>query len=162
MKKFCFFLLILYFAAGSRSLAETKQVVVGSKSFTENVILGELATNLIRSAGVDVQHQRGLGSTRILWSALLARNIDIYADYTGTIRHEIPARLNLSTDHEMVSALAEKGISITKPFGFNNTYAIGVKENLARTNSIQAISELAKFPDFAFGFSNEFMDRKDG
>ena len=66
-----------------------QQFAVGSKKFTESVILGELLTLLARDAGANVRHEAQLGGTRILWNALLAGEIDIYPEYTGTIVKEI-------------------------------------------------------------------------
>jgi osmoprotectant transport system permease protein len=65
------------------------EVHVGSKQFTESVILGEIATQLIRQAGVRAIHSAGLGGTRMLWSALLSGDIDAYPEYTGTLAQEI-------------------------------------------------------------------------
>jgi osmoprotectant transport system permease protein len=67
--------------------AET--VVIGSKNFTESVVLGEIARLAAREHGVEAQHRRSLGGTRILWRALLGGDIDAYPEYTGTLTHEL-------------------------------------------------------------------------
>ena len=67
----------------------TEPVRVGSKAFTESVILGELATQLGNNAGIPTIHRSQLGGTRVLWEALLAGQIDIYPEYTGTIIQEL-------------------------------------------------------------------------
>ncbi|MFN7975962.1 MAG: glycine betaine ABC transporter substrate-binding protein, partial [Acidobacteriota bacterium] len=64
---------------------------VGSKKFTESVILGEIVTQLAVSQGIAVEHRRELGGTQILWKGLLAGEIDVYPEYTGTIIEEILA-----------------------------------------------------------------------
>src|SRR5580693_5390507 len=64
-------------------------VRVGSKAFTESVILAELATQLGNAAGVPATHQKQLGGTRVLWEALLSGQIDAYPEYTGTIIQEL-------------------------------------------------------------------------
>ena len=69
-------------SAGDDSGPEVK---VGSKKFTESVILGEIAADLAKTAGAKVVHRRELGGTRVLWDALLKGEIDIYPEYTGTI-----------------------------------------------------------------------------
>ncbi|HEY1685175.1 MAG TPA: glycine betaine ABC transporter substrate-binding protein [Tepidisphaeraceae bacterium] len=136
-------------------------VRVGSKAFTESVILGELATQLGNNAGVATIHRSQLGGTRLLWEALLSGQIDIYPEYTGTIIQElIPGTAKDTAAIE--AALKERGIGMTQPLGFNDTYALGVPENLARKLNLHSISDLGKYPLLRFGFSNEFLNRKDG
>lgn len=140
----------------------TVEISVGSKKFTENVILGEIVTQLARSEGLSVRHRRELGGTRVLWNGLLRGDIDVYPDYTGTIRREILQQYNLDTEAEVRARLAEFGLRMGPPLGFNNTYAIGMKEAKAERLGITRISDLKRFPDLKFGFTNEFMDREDG
>lgn len=152
-------LLLLSF---STAFAQTPpSVVVGSKKFTENVILGEIAAQLARYTGIEAKHRDGLGGTRVLWNALLAGDLDVYPEYTGTLLQEIFAGENVTAD-ELAEALAERGIRMTEPLGFNNTYALGMQEERARRLGIASISDLREHPDLRFGFSNEFMDRADG
>ena len=138
------------------------QVRVGSKKFTESVILGELLTQLAASTGAEAEHRSELGGTRILWSALKRGEIDLYPEYTGTLSKEILAGSDASTIDEIRAALVPEEIVVSEPLGFNNTYVLGMKEELAEERRIRAISDLARHPDLRFGFSNEFMDRKDG
>ena len=139
----------------------TEPVRVGSKAFTESVILGELATQLGNDAGTPTIHRSQLGGTRVLWEALLAGQIDIYPEYTGTIIQElIPGTSSDSAAIE--AALHQRGIGMTRPLGFNDTYALGVPETLARQLSLHTISDLREHPLLRFGFSNEFLSRKDG
>ena len=63
-------------------------ITVGSKSFTESVILGEMLRHLVRQAGIEANHRRQLGGTRVLWNALLSGEIDAYPEYTGTLMQE--------------------------------------------------------------------------
>jgi osmoprotectant transport system permease protein len=136
-------------------------VFVGSKVFTESVILGELATQLARSAGVDAVHRSQLGGTRILWDALIAGQIDVYPEYTGTIAQElIPGAP--STIDGLRAALAQHQIGMTDSLGFDDTYALGMPKALADTLNIRSISDLRAHPQLRFGFSNEFLNRKDG
>ena len=137
-------------------------VKVGSKKFTESVILGEMVAHLLRSEGYETDHRRELGGTRVLWSALLKGDIDAYSEYTGTISKEILADQGLRTEAQIRDALAAKGVRMTRPLGFNNTYALGMKRARAEELGIQTISDLRRHPDLALGFSNEFMDRGDG
>ena len=71
--------------------SQMTEVKVGSKKFTESVILGELVTRLTESAGAQAVHEKELGGTQVLWKALLRGDIDVYPEYTGTISHEILA-----------------------------------------------------------------------
>ncbi len=139
-----------------------QEVTVGSKKFTESVILGELIGHLARDADVTVEHRRELGGTRVLWGALLNGDIDAYAEYTGTISQEIFANQGVETEEQMRAALEARGIRMAKPLGFNNTYALGMTEAEAERRSILTISDIKKHPDLAIGFGNEFMDRGDG
>lgn len=137
----------------------SEPVKIGSKSFTESVVIGELASGLARSTGVDVEHRRELGGTRVLWEALLAGEIDAYPEYTGTLSEEIfegmPAEV-------LPAELAKLGLSITAPIGFNNTYALGTTKESARKLRLSKLSDLAALDHVRLGFSTEFMERKDG
>ncbi len=137
-------------------------IKVGSKKFTENVVLGEMITQLIKQKNIPAEHLKEIGGTRILWNALLNGDIDIYPEYTGTIKEEILAGKNIQDDTRLKSYLDSIGIEMSKPLGFNDTYAIGMKKEKAEELGIEEVSDLKKFPDLKFGFSNEFMDRKDG
>src|SRR5690554_3306520 len=112
----------------SPAAEETAGVIVGSKPFTESVILGEIATQVIRNQGIEARHRDQLGGTRLLWQALLNGEIDLYPEYTGTLMEEILAtRLRDRRDLAALrQALAEQGIRISEPLGFNNTYALGM------------------------------------
>jgi osmoprotectant transport system permease protein len=142
--------------------SSAESVRVGSKAFTESVILAELATQLGREAGADVVHRRQLGGTRVLWEALLRGEIDAYPDYTGTIVQEILAGQDLKTEDDLRRSLAERGVGMTRSLGFNDTYALGMLEPVAQRLGVRSISDLRQHPELRFGFSNEFMDRKDG
>ena len=155
-------LLIVFINLLSISFTQSdKTIKTGSKKFTENVILSEIVTQLARSNNVNSIHIRELGGTRILWNALLKGEIDIYPDYTGTIIEEILADENV-TYKNLKDKLSKHGIGIVYPLGFNNTYAIGMKTEEAEKSGIEEISDLRKHPNLKFGFTNEFMDRKDG
>ena len=147
------------FAITGQSATEIK---VGSKAFTESVILGDLVTQIAETTGSSVKYQKALGGTRILWSSLLRGEIDIYPEYTGTLIQEILAKKKISSDEELKRVLAGMGIIMSQPLGFNNTYALGMKEDVAEKLGIRRISDLKRYPDLRFGFTNEFMSRGDG
>jgi len=145
------------------AFAQATPVRIGSKVFTESVILGELARATAQQAGVDAVHQRELGGTSILWKALQQGDIDVYSEYTGTITHELLK--NVAPDAD-IPTLRERlkplGIGITDSLGFNNTYAVGMLESKAAQLHISKLSDLTAHPELRFGFSNEFIDRADG
>lgn len=138
-------------------------VRIGSKQFTESVVLGEVARLGAQQAGVDATHQRELGGTRILWSALQHGDIDAYPEYTGTLTQELLKNVAPNAD---IATLREKlkplGLGITDSLGFSDTYAIGMLETTAAKLGIARLSDLTRHPELRLGFSNEFMDRQDG
>ena len=151
--------LVIYWPSASRAGEDIK---IGSKAFTESVILGEVLAHLARETGVSVHHHRQLGGTRVLWDALLAGEIDIYPEYTGTITNEILSGDGLVNEKDIRTALEKYGLAMTAPIGFNNTYAIGMLEETANRLGITKISDLRGNPELSFGFGNEFLDRGDG
>lgn len=135
---------------------------VGSKKFTEGVILGEIARLALDRAGVPAKHRRELGGSRILWDALKASEIDVYPDYTGTLRFEILSGRHLRSDADLPRALAAEGIAMSRPIGFSNGYALAMRADVARRLGLATISDLAKHPELKIGLSSEFVDRQDG
>ena len=137
-------------------------IIVGSKRFTESVILGEIVTQLAGARGAAAEHRREIGGTRLLFTALELGEIDVYPEYTGTIAREILSGENLRSDDDIRAALAKRGIVMTAPLGFNNTYVIGVRPQTADELGLAAISDLRGHGNLRFGFTNEFMNRGDG
>jgi osmoprotectant transport system permease protein len=156
MKKLC--VLLAFFA----SFAYGEEIRIGSKAFTESIILGEIALQAAKSLGYSAKHKAQLGGTGVVWSALLNGEIDVYAEYSGTLMRETLARENLRTLSELRNYLHRLGLQMSDPLGFNNTYALAMKADRARELGIQKISDLQKFPSLRFGFSEEFMERSDG
>jgi osmoprotectant transport system permease protein len=168
MQRWSFILIAfpLFFAAEAFG---AERVVIGSKSYNEPIILGEMVTHLAKQAGVDAVHRAELGGTQVLYQALLKGDIDLYFDYTGTLSKEIFAGEQIRDDDELRSALAKKGVRMGEPLGFNNTYALGMKEERAAALGIKAISDLRKLAEtnvevkkLKLGVSEEFVQRKDG
>ncbi len=136
--------------------AETLKV--GSKRFTESYILGEV---IVRTAG-DATHRPGLGNTGILVSALKSGSIDLYPEYTGTIAKEI---LKLGGNPGLAAinaALVPMGLGAATPLGFNNSYALAMREERAQALGIRSLGDLAKHPALKLGLSQEFLGRSDG
>lgn len=137
-------------------------VRVASKQFTESVLLGELAAQLARDAGATVEHRGGLGGTRVLWEALQRGDVDLYPEYSGTLLREILAGERLPDAAALGAALAARGVALTAPLGFENTYALGMRRARARALGVRRISDLASHPGLRLAFTNEFLDRADG
>lgn len=138
-------------------------VSIGSKKFTESVLLGWMATHVMRADRVSVIHREELGGSRFLWDALVRGDIDAYPEYTGTLRREILANRSIAPPSDSLrSVLAEYGVAMTDPLGFNNTYALGMRADRADSLGIRTIGDLRAHPSLQLGFSNEFMDRSDG
>jgi osmoprotectant transport system permease protein len=134
---------------------------IGSKRFTESYILGELLVQTAAPAG-PAEHKAGLGNTGILHAALRSGAIDVYPEYTGTIAREI---LKLEGDpslSELNAALAPLGLAASVPLGFNNSYALGVREEVAQKLQLRSISAMAAHGALRLGLSQEFLARKDG
>jgi osmoprotectant transport system permease protein len=139
-------------------------IVVGSKAFTEGYVLGEIAAQTIESAStVPVTRKLGMGSTGILFEALKSGGIDVYSDYTGTLSEAILKRPDLKSIEDIQQALLAMDLVMSGPLGFDDTYALAVKESFAEQHQLHSISDLAGVEGkIRAAFSYEFMDRKDG
>jgi osmoprotectant transport system permease protein len=138
------------------------QTVIGSKVFTESVVLAELGTQLLQTKGIDASHQRELGGTTVLWSGMLRGDIDCYPEYTGTLRAEIFAGELIESDDQLRAAMARANVWASPPLGFNNTYVLGMRKDVAQRSSISRLSDLRAQPQLRLAFSNEFLERADG
>jgi osmoprotectant transport system permease protein len=137
-------------------------VRIGSKKFTESVVLADMATRLADSAGAHAIHRQELGGTRILWDALRAGEIDIYPEYTGTLMREILADEHLRDGDDLRRALAARDLRMSRSLGFEDTYALGMQPETAKRLGIRSISDLAAHANLRFGLSHEFLNRSDG
>ncbi|GAC1348208.1 MAG: glycine betaine ABC transporter substrate-binding protein [Myxococcales bacterium] len=150
------------FACVAQPAGAQPPVRIGSKAFTESVILGEVATRLVGGAGIPVLHRRELGSTRVLWNALRAGEIDAYPEYTGTIAQELLPGFAGKDEASLRAALERQGVAMSRSLGFDDTYAIGLRRETAERLGIAKLSDLARHPALKLAFSHEFMDRSDG
>jgi osmoprotectant transport system permease protein len=139
-------------------------IVVGSKAFTEGYVMGEIAAEAIESASpVTVDRKLGMGSTGILFQALKSGAIDLYPDYTGTLSEAILKRPELKSVTDIQQAMLGLGLVVSDSLGFNDTYALAVKDSFAEKNNLHSLSDLARMQGkIRSAFSYEFMDRKDG
>jgi len=161
---------VLALAAGAMFAALPRQdrIVVGSKNFTEQVILGELLSQAIeRYAGLPVDRRLNLGGTFICDRALRSGDIDAYVEYSGTALTAVfkqPVNRNASFVLDTVRRLyADAGVTMLAPLGFDNTFAILVRGSDARSRRLERLSELARYaPEWRAAFGYEFLERTDG
>lgn len=148
--------------------AVEKNVVVGSKRFTESYILGEILNLTLRDAGVQAVHRQGLGNTAIVTQALTTGQIDIYPEYTGTILREILKRPETQASlSELNTWLKPKQLKVAIPLGFNNTYALAMRADQAKALGLKKISDVINLPAeqqsaLRIALSPEFKTRTDG
>jgi osmoprotectant transport system permease protein len=138
-------------------------VRVGSKSFTESYVIAEIVARIIEETGeAPVERRFGLGGTGIVYGALASGEIDVYPEYTGTIGRAIlndPAVTDLPSLRPPMRA---RGLIISEPLGFANTYALAVRRDTAARLGLRAISDLARHPGLTGAFDPGFLDRDDG
>jgi osmoprotectant transport system permease protein len=142
-------------------------VVVGSKNFTEQVVLGELLAQAIEAEGVSVARRLNLGGTFICDQGLRSGQIDLYVEYTGTA---VTAVFHEDVPHDPRQAFeraralyAKDGLTALDPLGFNNTFAVIVRASDARTLGLTSIDDLHRVVDrWTPGFGHEFLQRADG
>jgi osmoprotectant transport system permease protein len=162
MKRLIFLALALVLLAVVPRSRERYGLRVGSKKFTESVILGEMAVQLLSGVGERASHLSELGGTRVVFDALKRGEIDVYPEYTGTLRQEIYADRPAATDEDLRKLLADDGIVMSKSLGFSNNYALAMRAETAKKLGIKTIADLARRPEVRLGLSNEFLDRADG
>ena len=155
-------LMAVLMLAFTGATVKADQIVIGSKVFTESVILAEITVQLLDESGHESTHRRELGGTRVLWSALTRGDVDCYPEYSGTLRAEIFTDRSLESRAALREALTAAGVWSSPPLGFNNTYVLGMRRDRANELGLKRMSQLAEHPDLRFGFSNEFMQRADG
>ena len=134
-----------------------ERIRIGSKRFTESYILGEI---LARATGGE--HKPGLGNTGIVLAALKTGAIDAYPEYTGTIAAEIVHLPGNAGLEELNRALAAQGLAASIGLGFNNSYALAMREERAAALGIRTVADLARHARLRFGLSQEFLGRADG
>lgn len=162
---------VLSAAVGTPAQAQ-EPVKVGSKRFTESYVLGEIVRQTLERTGQAATHRQGLGNTAILKQALSSGQIDVYPEYTGTIVRELlkrnpPADAPPPTLAELNEWLAPLGLKAAVPLGFNNTYALAMREADAARLRVDSIAALARLPATEAarlrpGLSHEFLVRADG
>jgi len=160
----CAIILIVYFAVGGSS----GRIAVGSKDFTEQVILGEILAQTIENiTRLQVTRRFDLGGN-LAHEALVAGEIDTYVEYTGTALLAILKSQPITDPAEVLRRVkqdyAERfKVEWTEPLGFNNTFAVLVRGEDANKFNLKTISDAAKIsPQWRAGFGQDFMSRADG
>jgi len=149
--------------------SHSNRIVIGSKNFTESLMLGEIMAQLIESRmHITVERRFYLAGSYICQQAILAGRIDIYPEYTGTALTAI-LKQKVGGDragvYQRVKSEYETrfGLTLGPPFGFNNTFAMEIRGDDARRLKLKTLSEAAAFtPQWQAGFGYEFMERPDG
>jgi len=161
-------LLVVLIAAALYGTSRRETIVVGSKNFTEQVILGELVAQAIeREGGVDVVRKLNLGGTFVCDRGIRAGELDVYVEYTGTavsaVFHQAVPRDPRVAFERARDLYAPAGVTVLNPLGFNNTFAILVRSSDARARGLRTIDDLrAAASGWTPGFGYEFLQRDDG
>jgi glycine betaine/choline ABC-type transport system substrate-binding protein len=159
-------LLLLLFAALACRQAENRSIRIGSKNFSEQVILGEIAAQGLEARGVRVDRRLNLGGTFVCHQAITAGELDVYPEYTGTAFTAILKRRPVSDPAavraEVAAAYRRWKLLWSPSLGFENTFALVVRGDDARRLGLRRISDLAAHPEIRPGFGYEFLEREDG
>ncbi|MCB1643948.1 MAG: ABC transporter permease subunit [Pseudomonadales bacterium] len=140
-----------------------EKLVVASKNFNEGYLLGELMAQVLENHGYEVERRFGLGGTLVCYEALLAGEVDVYGEYTGTLAQAILKVDDLAPDRARLNTLLhDSPVEVLDSLGFNNTYAIALKAGLSRSLNVTKISDLALHNELTYAFSLEFLNRQDG
>jgi osmoprotectant transport system substrate-binding protein len=145
------------------------RIVIGSKNFTEQLILGEIIAQQIENkTHLPVERRFYLAGTYICHQAILAGRIDIYPEYTGTALTAVLKQPNKGTREEVYDQVKTEyakrfNLALGQSLGFNDTFAMQIRGEDARKLNIKTISQAAKYsPIWRPGFGYEFMERPDG
>jgi len=141
--------------------AQAETLRIGSKRFTESYILGEVLKRAVEGKTA-AEHRPGMGNTGILYAALKSGAIDLYPEYTGTIVKEILKVEGNPSLADLNRALAPLGLGVAVRLGFNDSYALAMREDRAQALGLRTLSDLARHPGLKLGLSQEFIGRGDG
>jgi len=155
-------------APACRAPGNTK-ITIGSKFFTEQVILAELlAQHIEAKTGISVDRKTNLGGTLLVHKALEAGQLDLYVEYTGTaltaVLNEAPQGDSNAVYHRVKQLYSERfHFEVTEPLGFENTFAMVIRSDDARNLHLQKISDIAPLAStWRVGVGYEFLERPDG
>ena len=151
------------------SSSHSDRVVVGSKNFTESLILGELMAQQIEAhTRLKVERRFYLAGTYICHQGMLSGRIDVYPEYTGTALTAILKEKAAGEGRQVYERVKSEyenrfGLTLGPAFGFNNTFAMEIRGEDARRLNLKTLSQAAAYaPQWRAGFGFEFMERPDG
>ncbi len=151
----------------SNSSNTNQTIRVGSKDFTESIILAEILAQMLEKRGITVQRQFELGGN-LAHDALLSNNLDVYPEYTGTaytaILKQKPITDTQRVYDETKQSYTDKfDLTLSPPLGFSNDFAILIRGEIARKNDLKTISDAVPLSkNWQAGFGQDFMSRADG
>ncbi len=156
--------------AGYRHLAKpAANLAVGSKNFTESLVMGHMMSDIIEArTGLTVDRRMHLGGTQVAQEALHKGEIDLYLDYTGTLyvsvlKHEPSSDMEFVYRETRDEFMRDYNILILPQYSFNNTYTISVRQDFAETHNLRTISDLMPIArEMDIGCTFEFLTRPDG
>ena len=151
-------------------MADAKdKIVIGSKNFSESIILAHMTADLIEAkTDISVERKVNLGGTQVVFGALNKGDVDAYVEYTGTGLVSILKKEVSNNPNKVYSTVKNEfekryGIETLKPLGFNNTYTLAVRQDTAKKYGLETFSDLAKISNqLTAGTTIEFSNRKDG
>lgn len=159
---------VLYFLAACRQPSRPR-IVIGSKFFTEQVILAEFLSQHIEArTGIPVERKANLGGTLLVHKALLAGDLDLYVEYTGTaltaVLNETPTGDSAAVYQRVRQQYAQRfHLEVTDPLGFENTFVMVIRGDDAQRFNLRRSSDLAPFaPKWRIAFGYELLERPDG
>jgi osmoprotectant transport system substrate-binding protein len=171
LSRFLYFLNLLYFLCFPAACHRPPQskITIGSKFFTEQVLLAELLAEHIETrTGIPVIRKTNLGGTLLVHKALQAGELDLYVEYTGTaltaVLNESPSGDSAAVYNRVKQLYAQRfNLEVTEPLGFENTFAMVVRGGDAKNLHLQKISDIAPLASkWRVGVGYEFIERPDG
>ena len=165
---FLYLLNLIYFVCACAKPPQSK-ITIGSKFFTEQVVLAELlAQHIEAKTGIPVTRKTNLGGTLLVHKALLAGELDLYVEYTGTaltaVLSESPQGDSAAVYNRVKQLYSDRfHLEVTEPLGFENTFAMVIRGDDAQKLHLQKISDIVPLaPKWRAGVGYEFLERPDG
>ena len=159
---------MLQAVSGCKEPAQSK-ITIGSKFFTEQVVLAELlAQHIEGKTGIPVVRKTNLGGTLLVHKALLSGDLDLYVEYTGTaltaVLNEKPQGTSADVYNRVKKQYADRfHLEVTEPLGFENNFAMVIRGDDAQKMHIRTLSDLVSTaPQWRVGVGYEFLERPDG
>lgn len=164
-----FIVLVFVFSAITKVNTSSKSITIGSKDYSEQIILGNMVADLIEEkTDISVNRKVNLGGTQVCFSALKSGDIDLYIEYSGTAYGDTLGYKPISDVEKVYDTVKndfkEKyDIEVLNQMGFNNTYTLAVKEETAKKYNLESISDLSRVAsNLKSGTTLEFLNRDDG